>query len=291
MRRALLPSERNSFRACVIISPEAVADEHSNRTHSRVIIMSKSEPENTAVLNAAVQNEPETAANENKPFVVVGIGASAGGIKALQEFFDGMPADSGLAFVVVMHLSPDFESNLAQVLQARTEMPVIQVNEAVALEANHVYAISPGHHLTMSDNTLHLAEPQQSTGRRVAIDLFFRTLAAAYGQRSVCIVMSGTDSDGAIGLKHIKEQAASRLCKTPTKRIRQYAAHLHRNRHGRLDSAIAQMPPKLVQHVQNEQRMRVRPKNCPRATARKATVSKATTSKPIAKRCPQAANE
>jgi len=137
-----------------------------------------------------------------QPTAVVGLGASAGGVAVLQEFFSGMDPESGLSFVVVMHLSPEYESQLPSVLQQRTKMPVTQVTESVKVRPNHVYVIPPNHQLMFDDSSLNLVPPQQAQGRRVTIDLFFRTLAQAYGQRAVCVILSGTDSDGAIGLKH-----------------------------------------------------------------------------------------
>ncbi len=119
------------------------------------------------------------------PIGVVGLGASAGGIAVLQQFFEDMAADSGLAFVVVMHLSPEHESNLPAILQQKTAMPVMQVHDTEKVRPNHVYVIPPNNQLTLDDSTLHLVEPQQAPGRRVTIDLFFRTLAQAYGQRAV----------------------------------------------------------------------------------------------------------
>src|SRR3954469_7443981 len=118
----------------------------------------------------------------NEAAAVVGLGASAGGIAPLQQFFNDMDPGTGLAFVVVMHLSPEFESQLASVIQQKTTMPVTQVTEAVRVRPNHVYVIPPNHQLTFEDSTLHLVPPQQPLGRRVTIDLFFRTLAHAYGQ-------------------------------------------------------------------------------------------------------------
>src|SRR3954454_3080756 len=101
----------------------------------------------------------------NEPAAVVGLGASAGGIGPLQQFFADMKPDSGLAFVVVMHLSPDFESQLANVLQQKTSMPVVQVNESVRVQPNQVYVIPPNHQLTFEDSTLHLQAPQLTEGR------------------------------------------------------------------------------------------------------------------------------
>ena len=106
----------------------------------------------------------------NEPSAVVGLGASAGGIAPLQHFFAEMPAGSGLAFVVVMHLSPEHESNLAAVLQQKTTMPVTQVTGPEKVQANHVYVIPPNNQLTIEDGHLQLLEPQQARGRRITIE-------------------------------------------------------------------------------------------------------------------------
>ena len=105
---------------------------------------------------------------KNTPKGVVGLGASAGGIAVLRQFFEQMPADSGLAFVVVMHLSPEHESNLAAVIQPTTAMPVVQVQREVKVQPNRVYVIPPNKHLSMEDSTLSLREPQQARGKRIA---------------------------------------------------------------------------------------------------------------------------
>jgi hypothetical protein len=136
------------------------------------------EPDSSA---PEVERNPDgkTARDPARPIALVGLGASAGGIQALQEFFGQMSADSGLAFVVVMHLSPEHESNLAEILQSQTTMPVRQVNEAMKVERDHVYVIPPNKHLSMIDGMVTLSDPQQQTGRRIAIDLFFRTPGGA----------------------------------------------------------------------------------------------------------------
>ena len=147
--------------------------------------------------------------------MTVGIGASAGGIKPLKEFFAAMPGDSGMAFVVILHLSPEHESQLPEVLQTNTEMPVIQVRETVKLQPNHVYVIPPTKYLAMADGEIRLIEPEIILGKRVPIDLFFRTLAAAHGKDSVCVVLSGTGADGASGLKRVKEMGGLCLVQDP----------------------------------------------------------------------------
>ena len=196
----------------------------------------------------------------NEAVSVVGIGASAGGIAPLQQFFAEMAPDSGLAFVVVMHLSPDFESQLAEVLQQKTTMPVVQVTEAVKVQPNHVYVIPPNHQLTFEDSMLRLMPPQQAQGRRVTIDLFFRTLAYAYGQRAVSIVMSGTDSDGVIGLKHIRAQGGVTIAQVPEE-AEFDSMPLNAINTGMVDwvLSVADMPGRLLKFVRNENRMELPP--------------------------------
>ncbi|PYJ11884.1 MAG: histidine kinase [Verrucomicrobia bacterium] len=198
--------------------------------------------------------------NGNEPAAVVGLGASAGGIAVLQQFFEGMAPESGLAFVVVMHLSPEHESNLASIIQQKTSMSVTQVNEPTKVEPNHVYVIPPNHQLTFEDSTLHLVPPQQALGRRVTIDLFFRTLAQAYGQRSVCVILSGTDSDGVIGLKHVRAQGGVTMAQDPSE-AEHDSMPVTAISTGMVDWVlpVAQMPAKLMEFVANENRMQLPP--------------------------------
>ena len=146
---------------------------------------------------------------------VVGLGGSAGSIKALETFFSQMPEDSGLAFVVVLHLSPEYESGLAGVLQKWTVMPVIQVSEPVKVEANCVYVIPPRKHLLMADGHLILTDLPHEYGKRSAVDIFFCTLAETHQSRSTAIVLSGIDGDGAIGIKRIKEVGGVTVAQKP----------------------------------------------------------------------------
>src|SRR5688572_17193951 len=117
------------------------------------------------------------SASGKKDFLVVGIGASAGGIKALREFFAGMPSDSGMAFVVILHLSQEHKSSLSEIIQRETKMPVQQVTETVKVEPNNVYVIPPAKHLEMTDGIIKPKAPIREKGVRVPIDRFFRTLA------------------------------------------------------------------------------------------------------------------
>jgi two-component system CheB/CheR fusion protein len=148
-------------------------------------------------------------------FPVIGIGASAGGLESLIRFFEQLPAQVGMAFVVILHLSPKHESNAAEILQRATRLPVRQVSDATAIEVDHVYVIPPGVELTMDDGHLRATPSARVKGRHVTVDVFFRTLAEAHRQRAVCIVMSGTGSDGAVGLTRVKELGGVAMAQAP----------------------------------------------------------------------------
>ncbi|WP_371088112.1 CheR family methyltransferase [Variovorax sp. RCC_210] len=148
-------------------------------------------------------------------FPVVGIGASAGGLEAMIRFFEQMPATSGMAYVVILHLSPEHKSSAAEILQRSTRMPVRQVGKSVPIEADHVYVISPGVTLTMNDGHLRATPGERAASGHVAIDVFFRTMAQVHEERAVCIVMSGTGSDGAVGLTAVKERGGIAVAQAP----------------------------------------------------------------------------
>lgn len=164
--------------------------------------------------------EPSTPKNQNLArstldFPVVGIGASAGGLKALMSFFEHMPNDCGMAFVVIMHLSPTHESNADSILQNKTRMPVMQVRQPVPIERNKIYVIPPALDLLMNDGYLRLVKPNRERGTQVAIDLFFRALADVHHTHAVGIVLSGSGSDGSVGLSRIKEQGGVTMAQLP----------------------------------------------------------------------------
>jgi two-component system, chemotaxis family, CheB/CheR fusion protein len=151
-----------------------------------------------------------------RPALVVGLGASAGGIQALQGFFAHVPPDGGAAFVVILHLSPEHDSRLAEVLQASSRIPVTRVTETLALEANHVYVISPSTSLRMADGMLNVSEVLRLEERRAPVDVFFRTLADVHGPRAVGIVLSGTGSDGSAGIRRLKEYGGLSIAQDPS---------------------------------------------------------------------------
>lgn len=152
---------------------------------------------------------------DKQKFLIVGIGASAGGIQALQEFFGAVPPDSGLAYVVILHLSPEHDSQLAQVLQTVASIPVSPVHERVKVEPDHVYVVPPNKHLMMNDGYITVSANTQMEERRAPVDIFFRTLAEEHGSRAVCVVLSGTGANGSMGLKRVKEKGGATFAQNP----------------------------------------------------------------------------
>ncbi|HEX6615925.1 MAG TPA: CheR family methyltransferase [Gemmatimonadales bacterium] len=146
---------------------------------------------------------------------VVGLGASAGGLRALQEFFTTVPPDTGLSFVVVVHLAPDRESHLAELIQSHAAIPVHQVTEITKLEPNQVYVIPPNRNLSAIDSHLRLTPLEAERRGRVPVDHFFRTLAETNDGLSVGIILSGTGTDGADGVRHIREHGGLVIVQDP----------------------------------------------------------------------------
>ncbi len=138
-------------------------------------------------------------------FHVVGVGASAGGLDALEKLFSNAPANNGLAFVVIQHLSPDYKSLMADLLAKRTAMPVQVAKDGIAIQPNHVYLIPPKKNMTIFHHKLYLTE-RESEQLHLPIDIFFRSLADDVGEKAIGIILSGTGSDGTRGLRAIKEQ-------------------------------------------------------------------------------------
>ena len=163
----------------------------------------------------ASHKEQKASRPSTLDFPVVGIGASAGGLQAIKLFFENMPQDNGMAFVIILHLSPDHQSIADRIIQESTRMPVLQVSKTVSIEKNHVYVISPAQRLSMNDGLLEVSACETRESRHASIDLFFRDLANVHRERAFCVVLSGTGSDGAVGLSRIKEQGGVTLAQAP----------------------------------------------------------------------------
>jgi len=148
---------------------------------------------------------PESESSPQQTLTVVGIGASAGGLEALEQLFSVMPQDTGLAFVVVQHLSPDFKSMMDELLSRRTKIPVVLVEDGMRVEPNHIYLIPAKKDMIISEGRLLLSDKGASQELSLPIDLFFRSLAQDVGARAVGIILSGAGSDGARGIRDIHE--------------------------------------------------------------------------------------
>ena len=148
-------------------------------------------------------------------FPIVGIGASAGGFHAIERLLESLPANTGMAFVVVMHLSPEHPSVADAIFQRVTRMPVVMVDEELPIEPDHVYVIPPGRSLVMNDGHLQLGQLERTPARRFAIDQFFRSLAEVHRERAIAIVLSGSGADGAQGVKRLKERGGVTLVQSP----------------------------------------------------------------------------
>ena len=176
-------------------------------------------PEATTREAASAPGQPE----KEQRLTVVGIGASAGGLVALQGFFEALDGalqndesrdPSGLAFVVVTHMDPERESLLPEILQKHTAMPVRQVQDLTAIEVDHVYVIPPGRRILITDTHLDTEEFEEPRGQRTPIDFFFRSLAHVHRQ-AVAVILSGGGTDGAVGVKAIKEEGGLLMVQEP----------------------------------------------------------------------------
>ena len=199
-----------------------------------------------------VQPVEPRAGEHLHPFPTVAVGASAGGVEALQRFFTASPPDMGCAFVVVMHLAPGHESHLASLLERTTKLPVSQVDEDMAVQVNRVYVIAPGKTLEMHGGRLRVAAAPKLHSRPLAVDRFMTSLAADQRERAIGVVLTGVDGDGAVGVKAIKSEGGLTIAQLPSS-----AAHA-----GMPNSAVAtgaidrqltieEIPAAIAQYVRN----------------------------------------
>ncbi len=153
--------------------------------------------------------------NSTHPSHIVGIGASAGGLEVLQTFFDRLNLDTNFAFVVIQHLSSDHESMMNELLGRHTSLPITVVNKSVPLMANHIYLISSLHNVVAAEGRLSPSPKEQKPTINLPVDTFFQSLAEAYQDRAIGIVLSGSGTDGSRGVKHVKEHGGMVMVQTP----------------------------------------------------------------------------
>ena len=156
------------------------------------------------------------AVTKDGGFPFVGLGASAGGLEAFQQFFNAMPPDSGMAFLVVVHLDPDHTSILPELIQKHTSMKVEAAQDNTEVRPNQVYVAPPNKDLALLKGKILLLDPESPRGRRLPIDFFFRQLAQDRGDQAGCIIFSGTASDGSMGLRDIKGMGGLVIAQEPS---------------------------------------------------------------------------
>lgn len=184
---------------------------------------------------------------------IVGLGASAGGLEALESFLKNVPHESGIAFVVVQHLDPTHKGIMVELLQRSTTMPVAQVTDRLKVEPGHVYLIPPNRDLSVLHGVLHLVEPQAPRGLRLPIDFFLRSLADDQQERSIGVILSGMGSDGTLGLRAIKEKAGAAFVQDPA------SAKFDGMPRSAINSGMAdavapveQLPAKIIAYLRHE---------------------------------------
>ena len=184
----------------------------------------KPAPKKKADLNKAPAKHTKAAAGvkrttikpkETEDFPVVGLGASAGGLEALEIFFTHMPPDSGIGFVIIQHLSPTYKSMMVSLLSKNTQMTVLEIQDGMTVKTNHVYLNPPNRNVIIINGMLQLMEPVKTGGVNLPIDCFFRSLAEEMGEKAICVILSGTATDGTLGLKAVKGEGGLAVVQDP----------------------------------------------------------------------------
>src|SRR5213083_375526 len=180
--------------------PKASRSKNNNKARAALV---PAKSANNPQAAKQLSSKGETSSNEHR-LSVVGVGASAGGLEAFEQLLRALPDDTGLAFVLVQHLAPKHESMLSELLAKATRMPVVEVTQGMRVQGNHVYVIPPNADMSISDGMLHLSPLSPDRGLRMPIDFFLRSLADTYQSRSIGVILSGTASDGTLGMQAIK---------------------------------------------------------------------------------------
>ncbi|MGL5114581.1 MAG: chemotaxis protein CheB, partial [Beijerinckiaceae bacterium] len=155
------------------------------------------------------------AAASQADFLIIAIGASAGGLDACRRLLDALPDTSGMAFILVQHLDPNHDSLLVDLLASHTTMTVSQAKEGDRLAPDHLHVIPPGVYLSVSGGTLHLSEPEARHGARLPFDFLLRTLAEDRARQTICVILSGTGADGSEGIKALKATGGLVIAQDP----------------------------------------------------------------------------
>jgi two-component system, chemotaxis family, CheB/CheR fusion protein len=170
------------------------------------------------ISNNKSKRSPDSKSRDKKDagLPIIGIGASAGGLEAFEEFFRYMAPDRGMAFVLIPHLDPGHASMLTEILQRITTMPVIEAQDQMLVKPNSVYVIPPNRDMTIFSGALQLSVPDKPRRHRMLIDSFFRSLADDQGERAICVILSGTGTDGTLGLRAVHGAGGVSFVQEPT---------------------------------------------------------------------------
>ena len=172
-----------------------------------------SKPTKTGKLKSMEKDIPVLEAKALFP--IVGIGASAGGLEAFEQFFTHTPPDTGMAFVLIQHLDPKHKSILSELVRRYTRMTVREVEDGMVVKPNTIYVIPPNRNMALLNGDLHLLEPSKIPGMRTPIDFFFRSLAEDRKEEAICIVLSGTGTEGSMGLRAVKGEGGMVMVQDP----------------------------------------------------------------------------
>lgn len=170
-----------------------------------------------AMQTKAAANASKTTAKskEVNDFPIVGLGASAGGLEALEVFFSHMPHDSGIGFVIIQHLSPKHKSIMGSLLEKNTKMKILEIKDGMKVKPNHVYLNPPSKDVTLINGALQLMDPVKTGRIHLPIDSFFRSMAEEMGEKAICVILSGTATDGTLGLKAVKGEGGLVMVQAP----------------------------------------------------------------------------
>jgi len=174
-------------------------------------------PRNIRVQRAQRQSAPRKRVNgqDKAHFPVVAIGASAGGLKAFRVLLAALPAERGIVFILVQHLDPTHPSMMVELLSPHTAMTVHEAQDGMRLAPDHVYIVPPGHYMAVREGVIRLSRPRARQTVRMPFDVLLRSLAEAFGERAVCIILSGTATDGSLGAKAVKEAGGLVIAQEP----------------------------------------------------------------------------
>src|SRR6185437_5580127 len=148
-------------------------------------------------------------------FAIVGLGTSAGGLEACRRLLAALQPSTGMAFILIQHLDPAHQSMMVDLLTGHTSMTVRQATDGMLIEPEHLYVIPPGTYLSVGNGALRLSPPQERHGARLPFDFLLHSLAAEYGSRAICVILSGTGTDGSLGLKSVKAKGGLVIAQDP----------------------------------------------------------------------------